>query len=102
MLHICKEISFLLESASMKKPIVTTDVPGCRDIVRDSYNGYLCKSRDYQDLANKIEKMINLSDNERIMFGENGRKMMIENFEEKIVIERYLKIIKKSMINRKN
>ena len=32
---------FLLESASMKKPIITTDVPGCRDIVIDSYNGYL-------------------------------------------------------------
>ena len=86
---------FLLESASMQRPIITTDVPGCREIVKDSFNGFLCKPKDYEDLANKIENMINISEGERIEFGNNGRKLIIENFEESIVINKYIEIIKK-------
>ena len=86
---------FLLESASMQRPIITTDVPGCREIVKDSFNGFLCKPKDYEDLANKIENMINISEGERIEFGNNGRKLIIENFEETIVINKYIEIIKK-------
>ena len=85
----------LLEAASMQRPIITTDVPGCKEIVKDSFNGFLCQPRDYKDLANKIEKMINISEGERIKFGSNGRNFIIENFEEKIVINKYIEIIKK-------
>ena len=76
---------FLLESSSMKKPIITTNVPGCRDIVKDSYNGYLCEPKNSSDLADKSQ---------RIKFGISGRKLMKEKFEEKIVIDRYIEIIK--------
>lgn len=85
---------FLLESASMSKPIITTNVPGCREIVEDSVNGFLCEPKNSFDLANKIEKMINLSEDDRIKFGNNGRKLMIENFEESKVTGEYIQIIK--------
>jgi len=61
----------LLEAAAMEIPIITTDVPGCRDIVDNGINGFLCKVKDPLDLANKMGKMIGLSSSERI---EMGRK----------------------------
>jgi glycosyltransferase involved in cell wall biosynthesis len=84
----------LLEAAAMAKPIVTTDVPGCRDVVDDMVNGFLCEVRDYKSLAEKMEEMINLSEAERKTMGQKGREKVIKEFDEKIVIEKYLKTIK--------
>ncbi len=83
----------LLESASMAKPIVTTNVPGCKDVVDDGVNGYLCEVKNAQDLAEKMEMMLNLTSKERRAMGEAGREKMINEFDEKIVIDRYLKVI---------
>ncbi len=83
----------LLEAASMAKPIITTDVPGCKDVVSDGLNGYLCKVKDSQDLAQKMEKMINLDKLERLRMGQKGREKIINQFDEKIVIEKYLAAI---------
>jgi glycosyltransferase involved in cell wall biosynthesis len=84
----------LLESASMAKPIVTTDNVGCRDVVDDGVNGYLCEVRNTQDLADKMEMMLNLSEDERKVMGEAGRVKMINEFDEKIVIGKYLEALK--------
>jgi len=83
----------LLESASMEKPIITTDSVGCRDVVDDGINGYLCKVKDAKDLADKMEIMLGLSEEERIVMGKAGREKMIKEFDEKIVIDKYLKAI---------
>ena len=85
----------LLESASMEKPIITTDVPGCNNIVKNNWNGFLCKAKDAKDLADKMEKMINLSEEERIKMGKRGREKILKEFDEKIVIEKYIKVIDK-------
>ena len=85
----------LLESASMGKPIITTNVVGCKEVVDDKINGYLCELKNPEDLAHKIEKMLNLSEKERMQMGKAGRKKMIKEFEEKIVIDKYLETIKK-------
>ena len=63
----------LLESASMGKPIITTDNVGCRDVVDNGINGYLCKVRNAEDLADKMEMVLKLSDNERTLMGKKGR-----------------------------
>ena len=84
----------LLESASMVKPIVTTNVAGCKEVVDDSVNGYLCEVRNSADLADKMEMMLNLSEDERKLMGEAGRAKMINEFDESIVINKYLKVIK--------
>lgn len=83
----------LLESASMAKPIITTDNVGCRDVVDDGINGYLCEVRNVQDLASKMELMINLPDKDRETMGKAGRDKMIEEFSEEIVLNKYLKNI---------
>lgn len=85
----------LLESASMGKPIITTDVPGCNNIVEDGVNGFLCKPKDSRDLADKMIKMINLSEEERIEMGRRGREKVIKEFDERIVIEEYLRAIER-------
>jgi len=83
----------LLEGASMSKPIITTNVTGCRDVVDDGENGYLVPPKDSKSLAIAIEKMIALSDEERIVMGQKGRIKVIKEFDEKIVIKHYLNVI---------
>lgn len=83
----------LLEAASMEKPIITTDVPGCKEVVKDNYNGFLCKAKCADDLAKKIEAFLRLSEYERNILGKNGRKLVLEKFDNKIVIKKYVQEI---------
>ncbi|MCF6339836.1 MAG: glycosyltransferase family 4 protein [Sulfurimonas sp.] len=84
----------LLEACAMKKPIIATNVVGCKEVVVDGVNGYLCKVKNVNDLANKMKMMIDLSDDERITMGKAGRKKIVKEFDEKIVIDKYLESIK--------
>ena len=47
----------MLEAMASGLPVVTTDSPGCRDLVKDDVNGLICKPKDSKDLASKIEKL---------------------------------------------
>ncbi len=79
----------LLEAASMGIPIITTKIPGCVEVVEDGVNGFLCNVRDVPDLADKMEKLILLSKEERLKMGNEGRKKMQKDFDEKIIINIY-------------
>ncbi len=83
----------LIEAAAMKLPIITTNVPGCRDVVIHGQNGYLCKVKDSDDLYLKMIEMIKLTETERIEMGEFGRNIAVNKFDEKIVISHYLEKI---------
>jgi glycosyltransferase involved in cell wall biosynthesis len=74
----------LLEAASMAKPLIATDVTGCRDIVEDGINGFLCKVKDGKDLADKMEKMINLTATQREEMGKRGREKMMKSLIKKL------------------
>ena len=80
----------LLEAASLEKPIVATDTPGCRHIVADGQNGRLCRVRDAVDLASKMQQLMNLSPQQRQVMGQKGREIVTERFSEEQVINRYL------------
>ncbi len=80
----------LLEAASSAKPIVTTDVPGCNNVVSDNENGFLCRLKDADDLAQKMKKMAELPDDKLLEMGRVGRKRMEERFSEHVVINKYL------------
>lgn len=97
----------LLEAASMARPIITTDSVGCRDAVEDGVNGYLCKVRDVKDLANKMELMLSLTTEQLSEMGIQGRAKMEREFDEQLVIDKYLAAIetieeKNRKINCKN
>lgn len=84
----------LLEAASMAKPIVATDVPGCNNVVKDGKNGYLCKLKDSADLALKMKMMHRLAPEPRAAMGAYSREFILQNFDEHIVIDKYLTTIK--------
>ncbi len=83
----------LLEAASVGKPIITTDTVGCREVVDEGINGFLCQLKSSTDLKLKMEKMFLLPEEERLQMGKNSRKKMITEFDEKIVINQYLALI---------
>jgi galacturonosyltransferase len=83
----------LLESLACGRPIITTDRPGCKEIVDDGVNGFVVKQRDLEDLIVKIERFLSLSPEERKQFGINGRKKVEKQFDRNIVIDRYLEAI---------
>ena len=84
----------LLESCSSGRPIITTDRPGCREIVDDGYNGFVVKEKDSKDLIDKIEKFINLPYNDRVQMGLNGRNKIIKEFDRQIVVDHYIQAVK--------
>ncbi len=83
----------LLEAAAMGRPIITTDAVGCREVVDDGMNGYLCRPRDAADLAEKMERMTALSPGELEVMGQRGRQKVEREFDEQIVISKYLDAI---------
>ena len=84
----------LLEVAAMAKPIITTNTAGCKEVVKHGVNGFLCEVKNAGDLADKMEQMLNLSSNELKKMGQNGRKKIAKEFDEKIVLNKYLVAIK--------
>jgi len=83
----------LLEAASSAKPIIATDVPGCNHVVKDNFNGLLCKLKDADDLAAKMRAMAQLEDQTLKQFGINGRVKVEQEYDERIVIKKYLHTI---------
>lgn len=80
----------LLEAACSAKPIIATNVPGCNHVVENNYNGLLCNLKDEKDLADKMIQMSSLDDATLKNFGANGRAKMEAQFDEKLVINKYL------------
>jgi glycosyltransferase involved in cell wall biosynthesis len=83
----------LLEAAAMGRPIITTDAVGCREVVDDGQNGYLCKLRDATDLADKMRQMLGLTQAQRQQMADHGRRKMEREFDEQIVINKYMDVI---------
>ena len=87
----------LLEACAMGKPIVTTDNVGCRETVDDGINGYLCEPRSTSSLIDKLELMINQSHEQRLQMGLESRIKVENEFDEKIVINKYLEAVKSAL-----
>ncbi len=83
----------LLEAGAMAKPIITTDNVGCRETVDDGVNGFLCEPRSTDSLIEKMELMIVMTYGERLKMGRNSRLKIESEFDEKIVIEKYIKAV---------
>ncbi|EKO3617651.1 glycosyltransferase family 4 protein [Vibrio metschnikovii] len=83
----------LLESGAMGKPIITTDNVGCRETVDHGVNGYLCVPRSTPSLVDMMEKMISMSHEDRLAMGARSREKMEREFDEKIVINKYLSAV---------
>lgn len=91
---------FLLEAGAMEIPSITTDVPGCRNIIKHNFNGLVCNPRDELSLTNAISTMINMPHAKRLELGINARSLVKRKFDEKIVISKTLEPLFQSMTNK--
>lgn len=83
----------LLEAAAMARPVITTDVPGCRDTVVHRKTGFLCRPADEQDLAEKMVALIALTTVQRQAMGRLGRALVERSFDERFVLARYHDVV---------
>lgn len=91
----------LLEAGAMGKPIITTDNVGCRETVDDGVNGYLCEARSTDSLIDKLELMIQITHEQRLEMGRQSRFKIEREFDEQIVINKYLEAVKECLAEKK-
>lgn len=84
-----------LESAANGRPVITTDVPGCRETVDDGVTGFYCEAKNSKSLIAVVERFIALPWEEKKLMGENGRKKVEREYDRQIVVKVYLETINK-------
>lgn len=90
----------LLESAASGRPIITTNRSGCREIIDDDVNGFICKQKDSADLIKQIEKFLTLTWEKRRDMGLAGRAKVEKEFDRQIVAAAYLEEIEATAVKR--
>ena len=85
----------LMEAASMELPVITSLNTGCKEVVINNTTGYFCNMNDPFDLADKMEKIISLSVEERATMGRNGRSLVTDKFNIQKVINEYEQTLQK-------
>jgi glycosyltransferase involved in cell wall biosynthesis len=79
----------LIEAAAMARPLVATDVPGCRSVVADGETGLLCDVRSAESLAEACLRMLALGPEARAAMGMAGRRKMEREYDQAIVVQAY-------------
>ncbi|MCI6217249.1 MAG: glycosyltransferase family 4 protein [Helicobacter sp.] len=87
----------LLEAMSMAKPIITSNTPGCKEMVIEGYNGFLCEPRDSRSLASCMQKMLSLKHEQLIELGQNSRNIALSRYDRKLTIARYKQILDQAL-----
>jgi len=89
----------LIEAGSSGIPCITTNVPGCKDVIIDNYNGLLIQPKCSKSLMVAMDKMLNFNHAKLLLLGENARKNVIEKFSMEIVNSIYLEEINKTLMH---
>jgi glycosyltransferase involved in cell wall biosynthesis len=80
----------LLEAAAMGRPLIATDVPGCRDLVENEANGFLCSARNPTSLSEAMMKFASLDIAEKARMGRRSREIVEVKFSEELVTQAYV------------
>ncbi len=81
----------LLEAAATGRPVVTSDIPGCREAVEDGTTGYLCRVMNREDLYHKLDAFVRLPLEERAEMGRRARAKMERDFDKQTVVDATLR-----------
>ena len=84
----------LLEAGAMGLPSLASDVPGCRNVIQNGVNGLLFKPKSIQSIKTALNVMLNMNSLERANMGLKARKIIEENFDEEIVINKFFDVLK--------
>ena len=77
----------------MARPVITTDVPGCRAVVDRDVSGFLCEVRSAESLAAAIERFLALPLTAQQAMGNAGRAKMEREYDQSIVVDAYREAI---------
>lgn len=83
----------LLECASMGRPLITNDIHGCREAVKDGENGFLCEVRNSSDLYKKMRQFIGVSICKKADMGRESRNHVEKLFDKREVVDRTIEVI---------
>lgn len=89
----------LLEAAAMARPLVATDVPGCREVVRDGLNGHLCRVREADSLAEAMWRIHTAPPETRHAMGAAGRQRVLDDYDQRRVIAVYLELLERAGVS---
>ena len=78
----------LLEAAATGRPVITSDIPGCREAVEDGKTGLLCKARDSASLYEQMARMAETSPADRQAMGQAAHEKMLREFDKRLVVEK--------------
>lgn len=82
-----------LESAANGRPVITTNVPGCRETVDNGQTGILVEPKNSQSLIDGVERFLSLSYEQKKQMGIEGRKKVEKEFDRQLIVKEYLKAI---------
>lgn len=83
----------ITEGMSMGKPVIATDVAGCKEAVDNRENGYLVPVKEIDPLVSAMEEIINMTTDERDEMGKNGREKAIKEFDDNLIADEILNVI---------
>ena len=89
----------LLEACAAGRPVITTNRPGCGEIVDNGKTGFIVRQQDKEDVIEKVRLFLAKEYNERIQMGLAARAKVEREFDRKIVVNAYVDEIKTLMIN---
>ena len=78
----------LLEAAATGRPVITSDIPGCREAVEDGKTGLLCKARDCASLYEQMARMAETPFSTRQAMGLAAHEKMVQEFDKHLVVEK--------------
>ena len=81
----------LLEAAASGRPLITSDIPGCREAVENGVSGYLCPAKDADALYEAMRRFAALSVEQRSKMGRCGRERMEQQFSKTAVVAETIK-----------
>jgi glycosyltransferase involved in cell wall biosynthesis len=84
----------LMEGASMGRPLIATGIPGCRELIDDGITGFICKTKDFDNLSEKMELFINMDDDKLHEMSIKSREKMINEFSMQRVLPKYENAVK--------
>lgn len=86
----------LIEAAAMGRPVIATDVPGCRAVVENGHTGLLCAARSGDSLAQMCLRFLDMPVADRNAMGQAGRARMERDYDEAHVVQAYLSAIRRA------
>src|SRR5205085_229360 len=88
----------LLEGAAMARPLIATDVPGCRQLAIEGETGFLCEVRSAQSLASAMTRLLDIDHAGHVQLGKAARHLVEKDFDEARVIRAYLEALESSCL----